>query len=290
MKSNISGNNPKKIKDLIREYGLRPKKSLGQNFLITPVHNLKIINSAGLLGNEIVLEIGPGLGSLTQLLAKRAKKIIAVELDSTLIPPLREILSGYTNVEIIQGDILKKDLSNLIPESNYVVIANIPYYITSKLIRKLLEAPNRPNRIILTVQHEVAQRICATPPDMNLLGLSVQVYGKPNFVGKIPAGAFYPIPKVDSGIIRIDILNSPRILPEIIDIFFKLIKAGFNQKRKNLRNSLSSGLSLSKLEMEEILLRAGIDPTRRPQTLNINEWELISRCYFEFLTNHVRAG
>lgn len=281
MKSEFTDDPSRKIVSLIKEYGIRPQKSLGQNFLIDPVHIKKVVNSAELSGDEEVLEIGPGVGNLTYFLAKIAHKIVAVELDPYMIPPLKEYLSSFTNITIIEGDILKQDINKIITSSNYVVVANIPYYITSKLIRHLLEASRKPDRIILTVQSEVALRICASPPDMNLLGLSVQVYGEPRIVTKIPAGAFYPKPKVDSSIIRIDILPIPRIKKTWINDFFALAKAGFKQKRKNLRNSLSAGLSLTKSEVDSLLLCARIDPSRRPQTLNFTEWELLTSCYWE---------
>jgi len=276
---------PIKIKSLLRKYDLKPKKGLGQNFLQDNIHLQKLIDTAQILSNEDVLEIGSGLGSLTRLLATSAAKVITVELDQNLIPPLKEILNIYNNVTIVQGDILELDISQHISTPNYVVVANIPYYITSALIRRLLESSNKPNRIILTVQHEVARRICAVPPNMNLLALSVQVYGKPRIGARIPAGAFYPVPSVDSAVIRIDLFPSSLIPLQNIDIFFRIIKASFNQRRKTLLNSLSGGLSLSKSETKQLLENAKIDTIRRPQTLAIEEWITLSHQLGNYLSS-----
>lgn len=233
----------------------------------------KIVSAAEIQPTDTVLEIGPGLGSLTRYLAASAKEVVAVELDQHLLPPLKAILASYPNIRLIHGDILELSPSDLIQESNYIVAANIPYYITSAVIRHLLESKAKPRRIILTVQREVAQRICEKPGDMSLLALSVQVYGKPRIAAQIPAGAFIPSPNVDSAVLTIEIYPSPLIPVELLDIFFKLIKAGFNQKRKTLRNSLSSGLSISPTNAADLLNRAGIDPQRRAETLSLEEWQ-----------------
>jgi len=285
---------PLHVPTLLRKYGLRPKKSLGQNFLIADTALHKVITAAEISEGEVVLEVGPGLGSLTRLLATSARQVIAVELDQNLIPALKEVIAPFNNVTIIQGDILAQNISQLlsIPTSQftppafdtagarakiYSVIANIPYYITSALIRHLLEAPVKPTRLVLTLQEEVAMRICSGPPKMSLLALSVQVYGKPSLVAKIPAGAFYPAPKVDSSVIRIDLFDTPVIPPPYTDLFFRLAKAGFSQKRKNLRNSLSAGLVQSKESIESLLNRAAIDPKRRAETLSLDEWQVLTR-------------
>jgi 16S rRNA (adenine1518-N6/adenine1519-N6)-dimethyltransferase len=223
-----------------------------------------------------VLEIGPGLGSLTRYLAVAAKEVVAVELDADLLPPLKQVLAPYQNVRLIHGDILKLSPKDLIARRDYLVVANIPYYITSAVIRHLLEAEAKPRRIVLTVQKEVAERICAQPGAMSLLALSVQVYGKPRIAEHIAAEAFFPVPKVDSTVLVVDIYPSPRIKEELLDSFFKLIKAGFSQKRKTLRNSLSSGLHISPAQAAELLTRADIDPQRRAETLSIEEWDRLS--------------
>lgn len=264
---------PLNAQALLKQYRLHAHKGLGQNFLQDPFALEEIIAAAEIQPTDTVLEIGPGLGSLTRYLAASAEKVIAVELDENLIHPLKDVLSPYQNVHITHGDILKLSPKDLISEGDYLVIANIPYYITSAVIRHLLENPSKPRRIVLTIQKEVAQRICAKPGDMSLLALSVQVYGAPRIAAHIPANAFFPAPKVDSAVLVIDIFPTPLIKEELLDSFFKLIKAGFSQKRKTLRNSLSSGLHISPANAAEILTRAGTDPQRRAETLSIEEWE-----------------
>jgi 16S rRNA (adenine1518-N6/adenine1519-N6)-dimethyltransferase len=263
----------------LRKYDLRLNKRLGQNFLMDDSALRKIVDAARITEGEVVIEIGPGLGSLTRYLAAEAHHVIAVELDARFLPPLHEVLVHYENVFIILGDILEQDIEEILLKGDpsglgrgYAVVANIPYYITSAVIRHLLEAPIRPDRIILTVQKEVAMRICAAPPDMNLLALSVQVFGNPTIQAKIPAGAFYPPPKVDSAVIRIDLFSSPLVPPPYLDTFFQLVKAGFGQKRKNLRNSLSAGLGISKPQVENLLESVHIDHHRRAETLSMDEW------------------
>lgn len=267
---------PISISFLLKKYGLRPHKGLGQNFLQDPIALEKIAAAAEIQPTDTVLEIGPGLGSLTRYLAASAKEVVAVELDQHLLPPLKAVLSSYDNVRLIHGDILELNQSELITAPNYVVAANIPYYITSAVIRHLLESPSKPRRVVLTIQKEVAQRICEKPGDLSLLALSVQVYGKPRVVAHVPAGAFVPAPNVDSSVLAIEIYPEPLIPGEYLDRFFRLIKAGFGQKRKTLRNSLSSGLAISPTEAADMLTRAGIDPQRRAETLSIDEWRILS--------------
>ncbi|HMD80417.1 MAG TPA: 16S rRNA (adenine(1518)-N(6)/adenine(1519)-N(6))-dimethyltransferase RsmA [Anaerolineales bacterium] len=261
---------------LLKRHGLRAHKGLGQNFLQDPLALEKIVDAAEIQPTDTVLEIGPGLGSLTRYLASSAKAVVAVELDPNLLQPLKAILSPYPNVRLIHGDILKLSPRDLITEKDYLVVANIPYYITSAVIRHLLENEPKPRRIVLTVQKEVAQRICAAPGDMSLLALSVQVYGRPHIAAHIPADAFFPAPKVDSAVLIVDIYVSPLVKPELLDRFFKLIKAGFSQKRKTLRNSLSSGFRISPADAADLLTRANIDPRRRAETLSIEEWEIVA--------------
>ena len=270
---------PLNISSLLKRYSLRANKKLGQNFLQDPFALESIASAAEIKPTDTVLEIGPGLGSLTRYLAASAYQVIAVELDQHLLPPLEEITSAYPNIKIINGDILNLSPKDLIQEREYLVVANIPYYITSAIIRHLLENEPTPRRIVLTVQKEVAKRICAQPGGMSLLALSVQVYGKPRIVKHIPANAFFPPPKVDSAVLCVDILPSPRIETELLDTFFKLIKAGFSQKRKTLRNSLSAGLHVTPADAEDLLKKAGIDPMRRAETLSIEEWHELCSLY-----------
>ncbi len=261
---------------LLKRFGLRAEKRLGQNFLEDSSALEKIVRTAGIQEVDSVLEIGPGLGSLTRYLAVSAREVIAVELDEKLLTPLKAIIAPYQNVRLVHGDILKLSPYELIHQPDYLVVANIPYYITSAVIRHLLENEPKPRRLVLTIQKEVAERICAAPGDLSLLALSVQVYGKPEITAHIPAEAFYPTPKVDSAIIHIDIYPSPLIPEPLLETFFKLIKAGFSQKRKTLRNSLSAGLHISPMEAESLLTIADIDPKRRAETLSIEDWKILS--------------
>lgn len=264
---------------LLKKYSIRPKKSLGQNFLVEPAGLRKVLTAAELQGDEQVLEIGAGLGSLTVLLAQNAKEVLAIEIDQKLFPALQEALAPYANVKTIHGDILNLDLDGLLHDQDFVVVANIPYYITSAIIRKLLEANKRPSRMILTIQKEVAERIIARDGKMSLLALSVQVYGKPELVATIPAGAFYPAPDVDSAVLKLTLYEKPLIQEQNLDLFFKLAQAGFSQKRKTLRNSLASGLSISSQQAEKILADAQLESNRRAETLNLEEWNRLVLAY-----------
>jgi 16S rRNA (adenine1518-N6/adenine1519-N6)-dimethyltransferase len=264
---------------LLREHGLHADKGLGQNFLHDTSALEKIVLAAEIQPNDVVLEIGPGLGSLTRYLALAASSVTTVELDNDLIPILRTVLAPYPNVHIIAGDILKLSPPALVQTNDYLVVANVPYYITSAIFRHLLESSPRPRRMVLTIQKEVAERICAKPGDMSLLSLSVQVYGQPRIEALLPAETFFPAPKVDSAVIRVDMYSQPRIPVELLGVFFQIIKAGFSQKRKTLRNSLSAGLRLSSDSTVNWLEGAGIDPMRRPETLSIEEWSALSALY-----------
>ena len=265
---------PLDVPALLHQYGLRPRKGLGQNFLLDETALRQIVSAAELGPDDCVLEIGPGLGSLTRHLALAARIVNAVELDRDLFAPLKKVLAPYKNVRLVQGDILALDPSVLVDAPGYVVVANIPYYITSAVIRHLLEGSPRPRRIVLTVQKEVARRICAVPGDMSLLALSVQVYGRPTIAARIPAEAFYPAPSVDSAVVRMDIYPEPAIPSTLLETFFRLAKAGFGQKRKTLRNSLAS--LLGREGAESLLAAAGIDPMRRAETLTLEEWGKVS--------------
>ena len=270
---------PLNVSDLLKQYGLRADKRLGQNFLQDPYALEKIIQSAEIHSTDTVLEIGPGLGSLTRYLAATAKYVVAIELDERLFPPLETIIAPYDNIRLIHGDILNIEPHEIITQQDYLVVANIPYYITSAVLRHLLEAHPKPRRIVLTIQKEVAERICAGPGDMSLLALSVQVYGQPRIAVRIPAGAFFPVPKIDSSVLTVDLYQTPVIPIEQLDTFFSLIKAGFSQKRKKLRNSLSAGMRLSTDQTEKLLHAANIDPQRRAETLSLGEWGLLSERY-----------
>jgi 16S rRNA (adenine1518-N6/adenine1519-N6)-dimethyltransferase len=270
---------PLNLPDLLRRHGITPHKGLGQNFLSDDQLLRRIVESAEITSAESVLEIGAGLGSLTRWLVQVAAQVVAVEVDINLIPILTQVLADWKQVRVVSGDILQLDPAALMGKDGYVVVANIPYYITSALFRHLLEARLKPSRMVLTVQREVAQRICARAGELNLLALSVQVYGQPRSLFCIPAGAFYPPPKVDSEVLRVDLYPQPLIPADHLDDFFHLIKAGFGQKRKMLHNALFAGLGCPKERLAELLDRVGIDPQRRAQTLTLDEWRLLTEAY-----------
>ncbi|MGD8405250.1 MAG: 16S rRNA (adenine(1518)-N(6)/adenine(1519)-N(6))-dimethyltransferase RsmA [Anaerolineales bacterium] len=270
---------PLNARDLLKQYGMHADKRLGQNFLQDPYALEKIAQVAEIQPTDTVLEIGPGLGSLTRYLAARAQKVVAVELDEKLFPALEVVISPYRNIQLVHGDMLGIEPGEIIEQDDYLIVANIPYYITSALIRHLLESTPRPRRIVLTIQKEVAERICAEPGDMSLLALSVQVYGQPRVAANIPARAFFPAPKVDSSVLVVDIYSTPIVDENLLETFFQLIKAGFSQKRKKLRNSISAGMRQSPAEAEKLLSSADIDPQRRAETLSIYEWGKLSYQY-----------
>jgi 16S rRNA (adenine1518-N6/adenine1519-N6)-dimethyltransferase len=263
---------PPNVRKLLRHFNIRPDKKLGQNFLIDQGSLQKIIKIANLQGDEVVVEIGAGLGSLTYHLSDAAENVIAIEFDERLIPALETVLLPLKNVEMVIGDILQIPIESLVGYRPYQIIANIPYNITSKLIRQLLENPNPPTRLILTLQKEVAQRIVALPGDLSLLALSVLVYGNPRTMGSIPSEAFYPQPKVDSSILMIDLYETAVVPHTLISTFFQLARIGFNQRRKQLKNSIAGGLGIPKEQAYDWLKEARIDPKQRPQELEVHDW------------------
>jgi 16S rRNA (adenine1518-N6/adenine1519-N6)-dimethyltransferase len=268
------------IRSLLQRFGIRPSKGLGQNFLMDERLLERIVEASAPTAEDTVLEVGPGLGWLTAQLAERAGRVVAVELDQRMLAILRETLSAYPNLTLVHGDILEADIARLIAAPagagerlpHYQVVANLPYYITSAAIRKLLETPPRPARLTLMVQREVAQRIIAAPGDLSLLAISVQVFGRAEIVARVPAAAFYPSPKVDSAILCIHTFEQPQVSEALLARFFEVVRAGFGQKRKQLHNSLSHGLTLAHEQVFEALDKAHLAPERRPQTLSIAEW------------------
>ncbi|MDY6846182.1 MAG: 16S rRNA (adenine(1518)-N(6)/adenine(1519)-N(6))-dimethyltransferase RsmA [Chloroflexota bacterium] len=264
--------NPLHIPDLLRRHNLSPQKSLGQNFLADHNALIKIVQDAGVSQDDKVLEIGAGVGNLTRILAAQSKQVIAVEIDQNLFPILEEVTHAFENIDLVQGDILALSLETLFNEDGYLVVANIPYYITSAVIRHLLEAEVKPARMVLTIQREVAERIINKDGKMSLLSLSVQVYGKARIGSHIPARCFYPEPNVDSAVLLIDVYREPKLSPEGIQELFKLAHAAFNQKRKMLRSSLSPLLGHDKAAAALLLDQAGIDSRSRPETLSLEDW------------------
>jgi 16S rRNA (adenine1518-N6/adenine1519-N6)-dimethyltransferase len=270
---------------LLKKYQIRPKKGLGQNFLADANHLAKIIEAADLAADDIVLEIGPGLGALSVPLAERAGAVVAVEVDSAMVEVLRQEMISSPNFQVVEANILTVDPAQLLadhwpdftPDTPYFVIANLPYYITSAIIQHLLEAPHPPRRLVITVQKEVAQRIVARPGEMSILAVSVQFYGQARLCHTIPATAFVPPPKVASAVIRIDLYDRPQIDVARSADFFRVVKAGFGQKRKQLKNSLAAGLHRSQAEVADQMVSVGINPTRRAQTLSLEEWATLTR-------------
>jgi 16S rRNA (adenine1518-N6/adenine1519-N6)-dimethyltransferase len=267
------------IAALLRAHGLHPRKRLGQNFLTDPVALDRIVAAAELSPGDAVIEVGAGLGTLTRPLAAQAGRVVAVELDDRLVEILREQLADLANVQIVHGDILQ--LADFgFPHRGYKVVANLPYYITSAVLRHFLEGEPRPGLMVVTVQREVAERIVAKPGEMSLLAVSVQFYGQPRIVARIPAGAFYPPPSVGSAVVRVEVGEQPAVaLGQGMDeaAFFRVVRAGFGQKRKTVRNSLSAGLGLPRATVEGALGQAGVDPRRRAETLSLPEWGNVAR-------------
>ena len=274
---------PLNARALLKSNGIVPKKQLGQNFVIRRSALDQIVSAASLTEQELILEIGAGLGALTQKLAGSGHRVVAVEYDKRLIPILRSIMAAHSNVDIIQGDILQLDLKRILDQRDYIVVANIPYHITSAVIRRLMESPFRAKRVILTIQREVAERVVAEPGDLSLLALSVQVFGLPRIHSHISSAAFYPQPKVESSVLRIDMFAEPKIKISDIDQFFRIAKAGFSQKRKQMRNALAGGLGKSPPEIEEFMLRADINPAKRAQELNLGEWQRLCSSFSDNL-------
>jgi len=257
-----------------------PKKSLGQNFLRDADIVQKIIKSADLKTDETVVEIGSGEGALTEELGHVCRQVIAVEIDKRLVEKLRKKFQKKNNIEIIEGDVMEKKFFRLITKSkfnfrSYRVIANIPYYITSPIIRLFLEAEFPPEEMILMVQKEVAERIVAQPGQMSILAVSVQYYAKPEILFTVPREAFYPMPEVDSAVLKIS--NFKFRIPDFQrKNFFRIVRVGFCAKRKTLANNLSNSLHLDKKNTEEKLSSLNFLPTVRAQELNADDWQKIA--------------
>jgi 16S rRNA (adenine1518-N6/adenine1519-N6)-dimethyltransferase len=265
-------------KDLLREAGLHARKGLGQHFLVDGSQLRQILLAAELGPADSVIEVGPGLGTLTRSLADDSGRVVAVEKDEHLATLLRDIVKPFGNVTIINRDILEVDLPAIIREylpalgpPAYKVVANLPYYITSPVLRFFLEAAVKPQVMVVMVQKAVARQITAKPGDMSLLSVAIQLYGEPRIVRYVPARSFYPAPAVDSAILKIAVFPKPRVDVET-GSFFTLARAGFSAARKQIANSLAHALDRSKDDVLALLRGAGIDPRRRAETLSIEEW------------------
>jgi 16S rRNA (adenine1518-N6/adenine1519-N6)-dimethyltransferase len=266
-------------KYLMETFNLGPKKSLGQNFLHDARALEKIIAAADIAPTDTVFEIGPGTGALTVYLAQCAARVIALEIDNRLFPVLEKQLHDFKNVELIHADILETNVEELVGDQDYIVAANLPYDITSLILRQLLEAQHKPKRLVLTVQQEVAERLVAPPGDLSLLAISVLFYGQPHLVTKLSPSSFWPQPDVSSAVVRIDVYDEPVVDVPDSKTFFRVVKAGFGQKRKQLKNSLGAGLSMSNPQAAALLDGVGIDPARRAETLTLEEWAAVTRAF-----------
>jgi 16S rRNA (adenine1518-N6/adenine1519-N6)-dimethyltransferase len=266
-------------KSLLESYDIQPRKSLGQNFLHDPNMLDKIVHLAELKPDDRVLEVGPGTGLLTERLAAAVEEVVAVEVDERLQPVLEDALAAYGNVRLIFQDILTVDVAGLFRPEPYVVVANVPYYITSAILRVLLENDHRPRRLVLTMQQEVAERLIAQPDDMSILSVSVQFFGRPQIVAHLKPSVFWPRPDVNSAVVRMDTYDTPPV--DVLDsqTFFRVVRAGFGQKRKQLKNSISSGLNLSADDAAVLFELAGIDSRRRAETLTLEEWASLTRAF-----------
>jgi 16S rRNA (adenine1518-N6/adenine1519-N6)-dimethyltransferase len=272
---------------MLRHYDIKAKKALGQNFLIDDTVLEAILNAADLKPTDTVIEVGPGLGLMTAALARRAGWVIAIELDNHLADILRENIA-YENVVVINEDVLGTNPAKLLlsgpphipPQiQSYKVVANLPYYITQPAIRHFLEAPVKPETMVIMVQKEVAETICAKAGQRSIMSIAVQFYGNPTIVTKVPAAAFFPAPEVESAVVKIDVFKTPPVDVANTVGFFKLVRAGFSAARKQLANSLVQGLGLTKEAAQGLLAKANIDPMRRAETLTLEEWAELWRVF-----------
>lgn len=266
------------IKDILSRHGFTFSKSLGQNFLINPSVCPRMAEFSGADKGVGVIEIGPGIGVLTNELCKLADKVVAIELDKRLLPVLEETLGEYDNLKVVNADVLETDLHKLIEEEfsgmEVVVCANLPYYITSPVIMKLLEDKLPISAITVMVQKEAAQRICAEvgSRQSGAVTVSVNYYAKPEMLFSVSAGSFMPAPKVDSAVIRLNVLEEPPVKVNDEKKFFSVIKASFSQRRKVISNSLSSGLSLDKSKTAELLEKSGVPLNARAEKLSLQNF------------------
>ena len=257
-------------------FGAKPNSDLGQHFLIEEKYLDHILEASEPLKGKKVLEIGPGMGVLTRQLSKRANEVIAIEIDGRMVSILKTMCIKCTNLTVREMDIRNYDPTDI---GDYKIVANLPYYLTSHIIKKFLEEKNKPSQMVILVQKEVAERICAKPNKMNMLAVSVQFYGEPTLIASVPRDAFYPVPEVVSAIVRINLYRTPLFTDVDPNKFFRLAKKGFREKRKQLINSLL-GMGYEKNELERILQEAEIDPQRRAETLTMADWHTIYKKFY----------
>lgn len=269
-----------KVKQILREHGFRPKKRLGQNFLINEAAAQRIVDFARISRDDVVVEIGPGLGILTRPLLERAREVIAVEIDERLCDILGKNFPGYGNLKVVCEDILKVGIQSLVKDGKVKIVGNLPYYITSPLIFHLLEQRRAIDSILITLQKEVAERILASPgtKDCGAISVGVRFYTRPSHVGTISRAQFWPRPKVDAGVIKLEVLDSPSVPVGDEELFFKVVRASFGKRRKMILNSLSKAktLGLKKDLLMKAFLDAEIDFRKRPEELSIEKFARIS--------------
>jgi 16S rRNA (adenine1518-N6/adenine1519-N6)-dimethyltransferase len=260
----------------LAQTGLRPRKSLGQHFLTDRRILRRIVNAAKLAPDDTVVEVGAGLGVLTAQLVRRAGRVVAVEVDEGLCRHLRQRFQGVPNLSLVCADVLSLDPGEILQSTGaarpYVVIGNLPYNIAAAVLRLFLEAADRPQRLIVMLQKEVAESIVAPPGRMSLLAAAVQLYAVPRLLFTVPPSSFRPPPKVESAVLRIDVRDTPPLPRDDIDGFFRLLRAGFSAPRKQLRNALSHALGIDAASAADALRRAGIDPSLRAQALALERW------------------
>lgn len=273
----------KEIKERLRAEGFRPRKSLGQNFLSDPRVIERIVQAAEIGPEDLVLEIGPGAGFLTLELARRAGEVIAVELDRRLIPLLEEVLAPYPGARVVAGDILKVDLPALLANRQAKVVANLPYYITTPVLFRLLEHRRLFPLMVLMVQKEVARRMTASPgsKEYGALTVNLSLYTKVEYLFTVPAGLFWPRPEVDSAVVRLRVFSEPFYPVGDEGLFARVVQALFGQRRKTAANALSHGLGIAREEAEKVLVEAGIDPGRRGETLSVEEFARLGQILAE---------
>jgi 16S rRNA (adenine1518-N6/adenine1519-N6)-dimethyltransferase len=277
-------------RQLLRKSGFKPKKRLGQHFLVDEAVLERILSAAELSPGDIVVEIGPGLGILTEGLARRGAKVIAVELDAKLVVLLKKRLAAFPDVKIVHADILEVTPAQLLKDNlpaselarGYKVIANLPYYITSPVLSHFLEAQPRPSEMVIMVQKEVGEAITAAPGKMRLLSVRTQFYSKPAIISYVPAASFYPPPKVDSVILRLDVYSQPPVEVSDAASFFDIVMHGFSAPRKQLRNSLAHSLEMPPSQVASLLEKAGIEAKRRAETLSLEEWRELWKIFAPF--------
>lgn len=272
-------------RDIVKRYGFKFSKSLGQNFLIDNSVLEDILGSADVSSDDVVLEIGPGVGTLTRELLKKAKKVYAVEVDSTLIPILKEELKEFDNFELINKDILKLDIKEILKEENNVkVVANLPYYVTTPIVLQLLNEDLNFKSLTVMVQKEVGERMAADPgcKEYGSLSVLVQYYCDIEIIRKVSSSCFVPSPKVDSVVIKLSKCKNPRVTVKDKDLFFKIVRFSFNMRRKTLWNALKP-LNIDKEELRKIFEICDIDPKRRGETLSLDEFGRLSDFIYDFI-------